>query len=419
MDIFNRIGSTASAAMNKGAKRKSVGQDGNQPARPRSSEDGPIIGEEDETSVLDQEQGNIIHAMISQLRIGMDLQRISFPTFVLEPRSMLERITDFMSHPELVFGAESIQSPEERFIRVLSYYLSGWHIKPKGVKKPYNPILGEIFRCSYEYPDGTKGFYVAEQVSHHPPISAYFYISPHNKIRIAGELRPKSKFLGNSVSTVMEGENRLYMFGRPEDGEYVLELPNMYARGILFGSMVFELGDTTQCKCAATGQSCNVEFKTKGYFSGSYNNIAGKLKSNNTEIGAIEGTWSHEFAFKDVKTGERRVLFNAKSQTKDVVQKTVRPESEQEPNESRRLWSKLTTAIGNKDMEAAQNAKSAVEDAQRDLAKEREAKGTPFHPRFFELRNGLWYAKIQMIENPDEMVAATENWIWPPAPSAS
>ena len=37
-------------------------------------------------------------------RIGMDLQKVTFPTFVLEPRSMLERITDFMSHPDLIFG---------------------------------------------------------------------------------------------------------------------------------------------------------------------------------------------------------------------------------------------------------------------------------------------------------------------------
>jgi len=37
-----------------------------------------------------------------QLRVGMDLHRITFPTFVLEPRSMLERITDFMAHQDLV-----------------------------------------------------------------------------------------------------------------------------------------------------------------------------------------------------------------------------------------------------------------------------------------------------------------------------
>jgi hypothetical protein len=29
----------------------------------------------------------------------------------------------------------------ERFIEVLRYYLAGWHIKPKGVKKPYVSIL--------------------------------------------------------------------------------------------------------------------------------------------------------------------------------------------------------------------------------------------------------------------------------------
>lgn len=87
----------------------------------------------------------------------MDLHKVTFPTFVLEPRSMLERITDFMSHPDLIFGcvprsvsvrlladlsptassAENCEEPEERFIRVLQYYLAGWHIKPKGVKKPY------------------------------------------------------------------------------------------------------------------------------------------------------------------------------------------------------------------------------------------------------------------------------------------
>jgi hypothetical protein len=131
---------------------------------------------------------------------------------------MLERITDFMSHPDLIFGAEGFDDPEERFIRVLQYYLAGWHIKPKGVKKPYNPVLGEFFRCRYDYPNGTQGFYIAEQVSHHPPISAFFYITPANHVSIIGELRPKSKFLGNSVSTTMEGENRVTLLGKPEDG---------------------------------------------------------------------------------------------------------------------------------------------------------------------------------------------------------
>ena len=76
----------------------------------------------------DEDEGSIISSLIAQLRsvvhpspsssspgrsfndrtfcrVGMDLSRVTFPTFVLEPRSMLERITDFMAHPDLIFGS--------------------------------------------------------------------------------------------------------------------------------------------------------------------------------------------------------------------------------------------------------------------------------------------------------------------------
>lgn len=37
----------------------------------------------------------VLLSIISQLRPGADLSRITFPTFILEPRSMLERITKY------------------------------------------------------------------------------------------------------------------------------------------------------------------------------------------------------------------------------------------------------------------------------------------------------------------------------------
>jgi len=45
--------------------------------------------------------------------------------------------------------------------------------------------------------------------------------------------------------------------------EYVITMPNMYARGILFGKMVLELGDTCVAKNDKTGMACDLEFKTK------------------------------------------------------------------------------------------------------------------------------------------------------------
>lgn len=386
-------------------------------ARGSSVEDRPPEDTEpDDTSILNENEGSIITSLISQLRVGMDLSKVTFPTFVLEPRSMLERITDFMSHPDLIFGAENCTDPEERFIRVLQYYLAGWHIKPKGVKKPYNPVLGEFFRCRYDYPNGTRGYYVAEQVSHHPPISAFFYISPENRVCIIGELRPKSKFLGNSVSTTMEGENRITLMGAAEDGGYVVTMPNMYARGILFGKMVLELGDTCVVKNERHGLVCDLEFKTKGFFSGTYNAIAGRVRRANTEIGEVSGRWSHVMEFKGAKNGSKRVLFDASKDGQNIAPKYVAPEEEQEPYESRRLWKKLTQAIEARDMEAATEAKSAVEDAQRELRRRREERGELFSPKYFDLHDGRWQPKLSIPNDASPSAVETvENWIWPHA----
>ena len=52
--------------------------------------------------VLEDDNRSIIMGLIAQLRKGTDLSRVTLPTFVLEPRSLLEKFTDFMSHPELV-----------------------------------------------------------------------------------------------------------------------------------------------------------------------------------------------------------------------------------------------------------------------------------------------------------------------------
>ena len=61
-----------------------------------------VDGSSSDAEYSEEEPKNVIIGMISQLKNGMDLHKVPFPTFVLEPRSMLERITDFVSHPHLI-----------------------------------------------------------------------------------------------------------------------------------------------------------------------------------------------------------------------------------------------------------------------------------------------------------------------------
>lgn len=76
-------------------------------------------------------------------------------------------------------------------VQVVKWYLSTFHAGRKSpvAKKPYNPILGEVFKCWYDLPavstnsstlvtDGPVPWanrdqltFIAEQVSHHPPSS--------------------------------------------------------------------------------------------------------------------------------------------------------------------------------------------------------------------------------------------------------
>lgn len=359
-------------------------------ASARSNTSGDEVPEDD-TTVVEPEQGNVLMHIISQLRPGADLSRVVLPTFILEPRSMLERITNFMCHPEMLLVIPTIDDPVARFESVVKFYLSGWHIRPPGVKKPLNPILGEIFTCYWDFPDDTRAYYVAEQTSHHPPKSSYFYMAPGHNIRVDGTLKPRSRFLGNSAASLMEGTAILSLLNRKTNGKperYILTQPNMYARGILFGKMKYELGDHSFVRCPALGLVADIEFKTKGWVSGTYNAIGGVIRNEKTGeiLHELSGLWSEEMYIKDYKTGRKEKFFNALRAK--PTPPCVRPIFEQGERESQRLWEKTAQAVKERNHELATDEKTKVEDMQREETSLRVQEGVEWHPRLFRRVHG-------------------------------
>jgi hypothetical protein len=391
---------------------------------------------------LGDEPKSIIMSLLKQVGKGVDLHKIAFPTFVLEPRSILERLTDFMAHPQLISKTSLKDNAVERFIDVLKYFLSGWHIRPKGVKKPYNPVLGEIFRCRWKpleqesggIIDGSGAYFIAEQVSHHPPVSAYFYAYPEANIVATGNFRPKSKFLGNSVMSLMNGTNYVYFLNRPGE-EYIISNPNIYARGILFGNMVMEIGDTATIKCLKSDLIAEIDFKTKGFFGGGHNQICGKIRRISTGecIFAIHGKWTdqmfisihpssllnrysesesrkfHSNVISIDRLDDRSVLFKLENDIQEFVTVNrlfdLHPDSRlildvkqlpiasiyvpatalQQINESRFLWRAVTDALKKRNFEYAGVKKMEVEDIQRRDSELRSRKNTDWNPSIFKI----------------------------------
>ncbi|XP_052215896.1 oxysterol-binding protein-related protein 11-like isoform X3 [Dreissena polymorpha] len=368
----------------------------------------PVVHEEeveDEEEYHDQDLGgveehkSIILHLLSQLKLGMDLTKVVLPTFILERRSLLELFADCMAHPDVFLRITNLPDPEDRMMAVLEWYLTSFHAGRQGsiAKKPYNPIIGETFHCSWKIPPEDVGTtrdspylmtYTAEQVSHHPPVSAFYFECPDRNVCINASIWTKSKFMGMSIGVVMVGKVVLKLLDFDE--EYVFSLPSAYARSILTTPWV-EMGDKIQMTCAKTNMSASVTFHTKPFYGGRLHKVTAEVKNGNTgNISCkVQGEWnsSFEFTYADGTTKTVNVLDN------QIWKKRVRPLVKQGEFESRRLWQHVTTALQIGDINTATEHKRFLEERQREGERHRKDTNTQFPTKFFEKIGDTWTYK--------------------------
>ncbi|XP_038105461.1 oxysterol-binding protein-related protein 8 isoform X3 [Culex quinquefasciatus] len=334
---------------------------------------------------LPEEHKSLIWFLVKQVRPGMDLSKVVLPTFILEPRSFLDKLADSYYHADLLSKAVLEDDPFTRMKTVVQWYLSGFYKKPKGLKKPYNPILGETFRCYWQHENGSRTFYIAEQVSHHPPISVFYVTNRQDGFCISCSILAKSKFYGNSTSAILEGVATLTLLPRGES--YTLTVPYAHCKGILMGTLSMELGGKVSVECENTGYKTELEFKLKPFLGGNeyINIVTGKLKLGKETLATINGHWDGEIRIKDSRTGEDSVLFNPTTEVRaQRLKRFTVPMESQGTNESERLWQHVAAAIRRDDQVGATEEKTALEEAQRISAKERKATCTEWIPGLFQ-----------------------------------
>ncbi|XP_066158649.1 oxysterol-binding protein-related protein 8 isoform X2 [Euwallacea fornicatus] len=345
---------------------------------------------------LAEEHKSLIWYLVKQVRPGMDLSKVVLPTFILEPRSFLDKLSDSYYHVDILSQAVLEDDAFTRMKQVVKWYLSGLYKKPKGLKKPYNPILGETFRCYWNHLNGSKTFYIAEQVSHHPPVSAFYVTNRQDGFAISASILARSKFYGNSTSAILDGTAVLTLLPRGED--YKLTVPYAHCKGILMGTLTMELGGKITIDCEKTGYYTEIEFKLKPFLGGSEqtNCITGRLKLGKETLATIEGYWDGAINIKDKRTGEMQLLFaSAPAVRKQRLLRYTVSLDNQEENESERLWQHVSAAILRDDMNSATEEKTLLEEAQRARSKERKVKCEEWSPVHFQqdLKTGQWVYK--------------------------
>ncbi|XP_066596735.1 oxysterol-binding protein-related protein 8 isoform X2 [Prorops nasuta] len=361
---------------------------------PYVSNENEVLGSAGEVvTELQEEQKSLIWFLMKQVRPGMDLSKVVLPTFILEPRSFLEKLADSYYHADLLSNAVLEDDAFTRMKGVVKWYLSGFYKKPQGLKKPYNPLLGETFRCYWQHPNGSRTFYLAEQVSHHPPISGFYVTNRQDGFTIGATILAKSKFYGNSTSAVLDGVAILTMLPRGED--YTMTIPYAHCKGILMGTLSMELGGKVNIICEKTGYLSELEFKLKPFIGGAeqLNQVVGRIRLGKETLATISGYWDGQIMIADKRTGQESVFFNPNPQVrKQRLKKYTVPLEHQGQWESQKLWLPVTQAINRDDQVAATDAKTQLEEAQRERAKERKLTGDEWIPKYFvqDIITGNW-----------------------------
>uniref|UniRef100_A0A674CL61 Oxysterol-binding protein n=1 Tax=Salmo trutta TaxID=8032 RepID=A0A674CL61_SALTR len=141
--------------------------------------------------------------------IGKDLSKVAMPVQLNEPLNTLQRLCEELEYSELLDRAANTQDPFERMVYVATFAVSGYASSyHRAGGKPFNPVLGETYEC--DRPD--KGLrFIAEQVSHHPPISAC-HADSKNYI-FWQDMRWKNKFWGKSMEIVPVGTTHVILPG--------------------------------------------------------------------------------------------------------------------------------------------------------------------------------------------------------------
>ncbi|CCG82574.1 Putative uncharacterized protein [Taphrina deformans PYCC 5710] len=271
---------------------------------------------------------------------------------------------------------------------------------PTPSTKSTGSASGPVIDARVDLPTPIRTAFLCEQTSHHPPVSAYIYSCPDKDIEAYGMDQIAARFTGTTIK-VQPGEQNEGIFvnlkGRAE--EYQCTHPTASICGFLRGSLYAAVQDTASITCTKTGLKAILWYKDEPWIGkpkyameGIVFKLDPKVKQDNIKdvsedaiIARLDGCWKNKIYIFNPRSKERHVLLDVSDLA--PATKVVPSFAQQKSNESRTVWDSVTQAILGKKFETATKRKVDIEDAQRQVAKERAEKSEEFVPAYFKVNN--------------------------------
>uniref|UniRef100_A0A8C8MNC5 Oxysterol-binding protein n=1 Tax=Oncorhynchus tshawytscha TaxID=74940 RepID=A0A8C8MNC5_ONCTS len=253
--------------------------------------------------------------------IGMELSKIAMPVIFNEPLSFLQRLTEYMEHTYLIHQANAATDSMERMKCVAAFAVSAVASQWERTGKPFNPLLGETYELIRE----DLGFrWMSEQVSHHPPVSAFHAEGLQEDFLFHGSIYPKLKFWGKSVEAEPKGIITLELCNEA----YTWTNPTCCVHNIIVGQLWIEQYGNVEVINHKTGERCSLTFKPCGMFGKELHKVEGYiLDKSKKKLCAIYGKWTECLYTVDAAT------FDAHKKNSEEKKSNTQTSVDEEPEE--------------------------------------------------------------------------------------
>ncbi|XP_013420146.1 oxysterol-binding protein-related protein 2-like [Lingula anatina] len=207
------------------------------------------------------------------------------PVIFNEPLSFLQRLTEYMEYHFLLETANNCDDPVDRIQYVTAFAVSASGSNWDRLGKPFNPLLGE----TYEYVREDLGWkIICEQVSHHPPVSAFHVES--QTYRFHGTILPKLKFWGKSVEVQPKGTITVELLKHGET--YTWQNVNCSVHNIIVGKLWVEHSGQMEVVNHQTNHRVVLNYKPCGWFGKDAHKLEGVVFNPSKEkVKILYGSW--------------------------------------------------------------------------------------------------------------------------------
>lgn len=217
---------------------------------------------------------------------------------------MLQRLCENFQYAELLNKACETNDPHLSLAYIAAFNVGGHSLNPNRTLKFFNPLLME----TYEYIDPNQKFrFFAEQVSHHPAISACF--AEGEGYTFYTNSNTKQQFLLTKGCLEVINLGKTYVRMKKSGDQIIYSRPKVVIRNLIMGKMFVDFVDTFSVTNQSTGDVCEITFfpfgepkkGDQGVFKGSVRDYMDNVKVE------IEGNWCSHMDV--IINGERKRIW--------------------------------------------------------------------------------------------------------------